>query len=215
MPVAFNEARFPTDVALGARGGPERRTDIVTLRSGAEERNSIWADARRKYQAGYGVKSFAQLEAVLQFFEAQRGRLCGFRWKDRFDYRSCASPGVPSPDDVEIGTGDGTTAAFRLVKPYGSGAGTPYLRIIAKPVPGTVKVAVAGSVRPIGTEWTLDMTTGLITFLPGHVPAAGAAVTAGFEFDVPVRFDTDYLEVDLAYFEAGQIPNIPIVEIKV
>jgi uncharacterized protein (TIGR02217 family) len=81
----FNEVRFPTDIALGAKGGPERLTDVVTLRSGAEERNSLWADARRKYQAGYGVKSFAQLEAVLSFFEAQRGRLYGFRWKDRFD----------------------------------------------------------------------------------------------------------------------------------
>ena len=94
----FNEIRFPTDVALGARGGPERRTDVVTLRSGAEQRNAIWADARRKYQAGYGVKSFAQLEAVLAFFEAQRGRLYGFRWKDRFDYRSCASPAAPAAD---------------------------------------------------------------------------------------------------------------------
>ena len=152
---------------------------------------------------------------MLQFFEAQRGRLCGFRWKDRFDYRSCPSPALPSADDVDIGTGDGTTAAFQLIKPYGSGAGTPYLRTIAKPVPGTVRVAVAGIPQPIGTAWTLDMTTGLVSFVPGQVPAAGAAVTAGFEFDVPVRFDTDYLEVDLGYFEAGQIPNIPIIEIKV
>ena len=95
----FNEVQFPTDVALGAKGEPERRTDVVTLRSGGEERNSIWADARRKYQAGYGVKSFAQLEAVQAFFEAQRGRLYGFRWKDRFDYRSCASPNLPAPGD--------------------------------------------------------------------------------------------------------------------
>lgn len=214
MTAGFNEVRFPTDVALGARGGPERRTDVVTLRSGAEERNSLWADARRKYQAGYGVKSFAQLEAVLAFFEAQRGRLTGFRWKDRFDYRSCASPGTPGPLDQPLGTGDGTNATWQLVKSYGAGA-TPYLRPIRKPVAGSVSVAVAGTVMAIGTGFTVDVTTGLVTFLPGHVPPAGALITAGFQFDVPVRFDTDYLEMDLSHFEAGEIPNIPVVEIRV
>ncbi|MCW6510988.1 DUF2460 domain-containing protein [Lichenifustis flavocetrariae] len=210
----FNEVRFPTDVALGARGGPERRTDVVTLRSGAEERNSLWADARRKYQAGYGVKSFAQLEAVLAFFEAQRGRLYGFRWKDRFDYRSCASPQAPGMLDQLIGTGDGTTAVWQLTKTYAAGL-TPYVRPIRKPVVGTVSVAVGGVAVTIGTGFTVDVTTGLVTFVPGHIPAAGAAITAGFQFDVPVRFDTDYLEVDLSHFEAGEIPNIPIVEIRV
>ena len=215
MPVAFSELRFPTDVALGAKGGPERRTDIVTLRSGAEERNTIWADGRRKYQAGYGVKSFAQLEAVLHFFEAQRGRLTGFRWKDRFDYRSCASPAAPSATDMPLGIGDGTTAAFQLAKVYGAGSGAPYSRLIKKPVAGTVLVAVNGVSVPQTTAWTVDTTTGLVTFLAGQIPAVGAVLTAGFEFDVPVRFDTDYLEVDLAWFEAGQIPNIPIIEVKV
>ena len=209
MSAGFNEVRFPTDVALGARGGPERRTDVVTLRSGAEERNAVWADGRRKYQAGYGVKSFAQLEAVRDFFEAQRGRLYGFRWRDRFDYRSCASPLQPSALDVPIGTGDGRTTSFQLVKIYGAGLPTPYTRTIAKPAPGTVLVGVAGTA--VG-GWTCDVTTGLVTF--GTPPAAGAAVTAGYLFDVPARFDTDYLEADLAYFEAGQIPNIPILEIR-
>lgn len=210
----FNEVRFPTDVALGAKGGPERLTDIVTLRSGAEERNSLWADARRKYQAGYGVKSFAQLEAVLSFFEAQRGRLYGFRWKDRFDYRSCASPHAPGPLDQSIGVGDGATATWQLTKSYGAGA-SPYVRPIRKPVAGTVSVAVGGTATAIGTAFTVDTTTGLVTFLPGHIPALGATVTAGYQFDVPVRFDTDYLEVDLSHFEAGEIPNIPVIEIRV
>lgn len=209
---AFTEIRFPTDVALGARGGPERRTDVVTLRSGAEQRNAIWADARRKYQAGYGIKSFAQLEAVLAFFEARRGRLTGFRWKDRFDYRSCASPGLPAATDQPIGLGDGTTAVFQLAKTYGDGA-SPYVRPIRKPVAGSVTVAVAG-VPAAAPAFGVDATTGLVTFAAGFVPAPGALVTAGFEFDVPVRFDTDYLEIDLSHFEAGQIPNIPIVEIR-
>ena len=205
----FNEVRFPTDVALGARGGPERRTDVVTLRSGGEERNAVWADGRRKYQAGYGVKSFAQLEAVRDFFEAQRGRLYGFRWKDRFDYRSCASPGQPTAFDVPIGTGDGRTVAFQLVKVYGAGLPTPYTRAIAKPVAGTVRIGLAGT---LATGWRCDVTTGRVTF--AVPPPAGATVTAGFLFDVPVRFDSDYLEADLSFFEAGQIPNIPIVEIR-
>ncbi len=210
----FNEVRFPTDVALGAKGGPERRTDVVTLRSGGEERNAIWADARRKYQAGYGVKSFAQLEAVLAFFEAQRGRLYGFRWKDRFDYRSCVSPNMPAAADQVIGVGDGTTATWQLTKTYAAGT-TPYFRPIRKPVAGTVSVAVNGTILSLGSGFALDSTTGLVTFLSGHVPAGGATITAGFQFDVPVRFDTDYLEVDLSHFEAGEIPNIPIVEIRV
>ncbi len=209
----FNEIRFPTDVALGARGGPERRTDVVTLRSGGEQRNAIWADAKRKYQAGYGVKTFAQLEAVLAFFEAQRGRLTGFRWKDRFDYRSCASPAMPAATDQPIGTGDGTTAVFQLAKTYGAGS-SPYVRPIRKPVAGTVAVAVDGTVQP-ASAFSVDAATGLVTFAAGHVPGPGAAVTSGFQFDVPVRFDTDYLEVDLSHFEAGQIPNIPLVEIRV
>ena len=209
MGAGFNEVRFPTDVALGARGGPERRTDVVTLRSGAEERNAVWADGRRKYQAGYGVKSFAQLEAVLAFFEAQRGRLYGFRWKDRFDYRSCGSPAQPGAFDVSIGTGDGHTATFQLVKVYGAGLPTPYTRTIAKPVPGSVLVGVAGAAA---SGWTCDPTTGLVTF--ASPPPVGAAITAGFQFDVPARFDTDYLEADLAFFEAGQVPSIPIVEIR-
>jgi uncharacterized protein (TIGR02217 family) len=210
----FNEVRFPTDIALGARGGPERRTDVVTLRSGGEERNSIWADSRRKYQAGYGVKTFGQLEAVLAFFEAQRGRLYGFRWKDRFDYRSCASPHIPGPFDQSIGTGDGATAAWQLGKLYAAGS-TPYQRPIRKPVAGSVLIAVGGAPQSFGTAFTVDATTGLVTFQPGHVPPAGAAITAGFEFDVPVRFDTDYLEIDLSHFEAGEIPNIPIIELRV
>jgi len=81
-------------------------------------------------------------------------------------------------------------------------------------VPGSVRVAVAGSEVAEGTAFTCDTTTGIVTFLSGHVPAGGAAVTAGFLFDVPARFDTDYLEVDLSAFAAGAIPKIPLVEIR-
>lgn len=208
--VGFHEVRFPTAVALGARGGPERRTDVVTTRSMSEERNSIWADSRRKFNAGFGVRTFAQLEQVFEFFEERRGRLYGFRWKDRVDWRSCRSGSVITPFDQKIGQGDGTTKAFQLTKTYG-GTFAPWSRAIRKPVAGTVVIAVGGVKQTSG--WTVDGTTGLVTFTTA--PSAGNSVTAGFEFDVPVRFDTDFLEIDLSHFEAGQIPNIPIIEIKV
>lgn len=206
----FHEVRFPTEVSLGARGGPERRTDVVTMRSGFEERNSIWAGSRRKYNAGYGVKSFAQLEKVVAFWEERRGRLYGFRWKDRLDFKSCAAAAIPSANDQVIGTGNGTATQFQLVKAYGS-AFAPWTRDIRKPVAGSVSISVNGAPQPSG--WTVDTTTGIVTF--AVAPSIGAIVRAGFEFDVPVRFDADYLEVDYSHFEAGQIPNIPIIEIRV
>ncbi|HEY4773977.1 MAG TPA: DUF2460 domain-containing protein [Xanthobacteraceae bacterium] len=209
---AFHEVLFPLDIALRSAGGPERRTDVVTLGSGREERNARWVHSRRRYDAGYGVKTLEALAAVVAFFEERRGRLHGFRWRDRLDHSS-ATPGVAiTPLDQVIGNGDGATAAFQLVKTYG-GAYAPYARPIAKPV-APVRVAVDGGEVAEGTAFTCDITTGLVTFLAGYIPAVGAAVTAGFLFDVPVRFDTDYLEVDLAAFAAGAIPKIPLVEIK-
>ncbi len=118
--IPFHEVRFPTAIAFGASGGPERRTDIVALGSGHEERNSRWADSRRRYNAGYGVKSLDDLHAVIAFFEERRGRLYGFRWKDRADWKSCAPGGTPAATDQAIGTGDGAMTAFQLVKTYGS-----------------------------------------------------------------------------------------------
>ena len=213
MPAAFHEVLFPLDIALKGAGGPERRTEIVALGSGREERNARWAHSRRRYDAGYGVKTLEALGAVVAFFEERRGRLYGFRWRDRLDHSS-APPGAQlSPTDQVIGTGDGATAAFALAKTYG-GVFAPYARPIAKPVPGSVRVAVGGAEVSEGAAFICDTTTGVLTFKPGHVPPPGAAVTAGFLFDVPVRFDTDYLEVDLAAFAAGAIPKIPLVEIK-
>ena len=212
MAVDFHEVRFPLDVSLGSRGGPVRRTDIVTLASGREHRNSRWAHSRRRYDAGLGVRTLDALHAVIAFFEERRGRLHGFRFRDRVDCRSGPPSRAVGPSDQRIGTGDGTTRAFALVKAYGTGT-RAYARPIAKPVGGTVRVAVAGIEQAIGTGFTCDPATGLVTF--STAPSAGAAVTAGFEFDVPVRFDTDELEIDLSAFEAGEVPRIPLVEIVV
>jgi uncharacterized protein (TIGR02217 family) len=213
MPTPFHDVLFPVDIALRSAGGPQRRTDIVALGSGREERNARWAHSRRRYDAGYGVKTLEALSQVVAFFEERRGMLYGFRWRDRLDHSSAASDAVSATDQL-IGTGDGTTAAFPLVKTYGS-VYAPYRRPIVKPVDGSVRVAAAGIEKTAGADFIVDASTGVVTFLPGHIPAAGQAVTAGFLFDVPVRFDTDYLEVDLSAFAAGAIPKIPLVEIRV
>jgi uncharacterized protein (TIGR02217 family) len=209
----FHDTRFPTAISRAAHGGPERRTDVVVLGSGAEERNARWADSRRSYNAGYGVKSLNDLHAVIAFFEERRGRLHGFRWRDPSDWKSCPPESTPTALDQPIGVGNGTASTFQLAKTYGS-AFNPWTRDIKKPVTGTVLVAVAGVVQTVGTAYTIDYATGVITFLAGHIPASSAVITAGFEFDVPVRFDSDKLEINVQGVHHGAIPSIPIVEIR-
>lgn len=205
----FDDVRFPTAIARGATGGPERRTDVVTTASGREERNSRWAQSRRRYNVGFGVKTLADIHAVVSFFEERRGRLHAFRFRDAADWTSGAPGATPAATDQLLGTGDGTTATFQLVKRYGSGM-RAYARTITAPVPGSVVVAVNGVATMF---FTLDAATGRISFTTGHVPAAGASVTAGFQFDVPVRFDTDQISINLSHFEAGEIPDIPLIEV--
>ena len=211
--MSFHDTRFPTAISRSAHGGPERRTDVVVLGSGAEERNARWADSRRSYNAGYGVKSLDDLNAVIAFFEERRGRLYGFRWRDPLDWKSCAPEQAPNALDQRVGTGTGAQAAFPLIKTYGRDY-APWQRRIAKPVAGSVLVAVAGALQP-ATNFAVDTSTGIVTFLAGHIPAAGVAVTAGYAFDVPVRFETDKLEINLQGFRHGAIPSIPLVEIRV
>ncbi|MGV1751557.1 phage distal tail protein, Rcc01695 family [Agrobacterium sp. CG674] len=206
---AFHEVRFPLRLALGTSGGPVRRTDIVNLSNGRENRNQRWRNSRRAYDAGSGVRSVSDLYAVLEFFEARGGQLYGFRFRDPVDFRSCPPLTVPTAMDQRIGTGDGVTASFQISKTYADVAGG-WTRTIAKPVAGTVVVSVNGVAV---TGFTTDHETGIVTFAGPQVPAAGAAIRAGFEFDVPVRFDIDRIDVSLSAFEAGRIPSIPLVEI--
>jgi uncharacterized protein (TIGR02217 family) len=207
MPADFHEVIFPTDIARGARGGPTRLTEIVTLASGWEHRNARWAGSRRRYDAGLGIRTLDALHAVLAFFEERRARLIGFRFRDRTDDRSCAPSLPPQPTDQAIGLGDGSRTGFDLAKTYGHT--NPYRRRIAKPVSGSVRVAVAGVERTGGVS--VDHAAGIVTF--AEPPPAGAVVSAGFRFHVPVRFDTDALEVDLSAFEAGEVPSCPLIEI--
>lgn len=209
--MTFHDVRFPASLSFGALGGPERRTDIVTLANGFEERNTPWAHARRRYDAGMGLRSLDDVEALIAFFEARQGQLIGFRWKDWSDYQSCRPSCVVDGSDQLIAMGDGNSASFPLVKSYRSGA-TTYVRPITKPVAGSVRAEVGGIPMQLNVDYTVDCETGLLNFT--HPPDVSAEVRAGFEFDVPVRFDTHSIMTSVSSFQAGEVPNVPVVEVR-
>lgn len=209
--MAFHEVRFPVDLSFGSMGGPERRTEIVTLTNGFEERNSPWAHSRRRYDAGVGLRSLDDMAALIAFFEARGGQLHGFRWKDWTDWKSCLPSRAVAFDDQGIGQGDGRTVEFRLSKLYLSGA-AEYRRPIVKPVEGTVRIGIGGVEKFETIDFTCDHAAGVIQLK--DAPMMDAPVTAGFEFDVPVRFDTDRIAVSVATFQAGDVPQIPVIEVR-
>ncbi len=209
--MTFHNIRFPTNISYGSAGGPERLTEIVTLANGFEERNSPWAHARRRYDAGFGLRSLDDLDQLLAFFEARRGQLHAFRWKDWTDYKSCGLGAEISPIDQRIGIGNGVQTQFQLIKSYASGD-VIYARPIKKPVKDTVYVAVGADPKVEFQEFTVDAERGIVTFLVP--PDIGAEVSAGFEFDVPARFDTDRLQTSIAAYQAGELPNVPIIEVR-
>ncbi|MFT7595408.1 MAG: hypothetical protein ACI8R4_002736 [Paracoccaceae bacterium] len=210
--MTFHEVRFPASLSFGSVGGPERRTDVVTLANGFEERNTPWAHSRRRYDAGLGMRSLDDVETLISFFEARRGQMFGFRWKDWSDFKSARASGEISFRDQVIALGDGHQTLFPLVKSYRSGTHS-YSRPIAKPVAGSVKVGVEQDELQEGVDYEVDLATGLVCFV--HPPAETMEIVAGFEFDVPVRFDTDRIQTSVASFQAGSVPNVPVVEVRV
>lgn len=212
MSNGFHEVQFPLRLSLGASGGPGRRTDIVALSNGGETRNARWADARRRYDAGTGLRGLEDLYQLTAFFEARRGQLYGFRFRDPVDHASAPPGHSVTVIDQVIGTGDGVRTGFQLTKTYAD-AGGASTRRIEKPAEGSVVLAVDGVALGQG-DYAVDHATGLVTIVPGSVPAPGAMVTAGYEFDIPVRFDTDRIEISLAAFKAGSVPSVPLVEIR-
>lgn len=207
--MAFHPVRFPLDIALQSSGGPTRQTDIVTLASGHEERNQRWQHSRRRYDAAYGIKSKSDMLAALAFFEERRGRFHSFLWRDGLDFSTAAAGQAVSDLDQEIATADGSQAQFQLIKTYGS-TYDPYDRPISKPVSASLVLALDG-ITENSANYALNETTGIVDFL--SPPAAGVNITAGFEFDVHVRFDTDEMQVDLSGFDSANIAAIPIVEV--
>lgn len=206
--MAFHETRFPASLSRGSVGGPERRTEIVELANGFEERNTPWAQSRRRYDAGMGLRSLDDVADMISFFEEREGQLHGFRWKDWADYKSCKPSAEVDAQDQLIGQGDEHLTSFQLIKSYGG-----YERVITKPVSGTVRVAIDGVHRQEGLDWTVDLTTGVVTFV--HPPEPQSRITAGFEFDVPVRFDTPQIVTSVTNFQAGEVPDVPVIEVRV
>ena len=207
---AFHDVRFPLYLGYGAAGGPAFSTQVVVTGSGAEQRNAEWADARLEYDAGLGVRSEADLAQLLAFFRARRGQAHGFRFLDPLD-NSSARNGDPAATDQQLGMGDGSTTRFALLKSYGDDGladDPPQRRRITRPWPDSVQVAVDGVAV---SGWTLR-DGGIIDF--AVPPPAGAPVTAGYRFDVPVRFASDRLAVSLAGWQAGELPGVPLNELR-
>lgn len=201
----FHEVSLPLSLAFGARGGPERRTEVTTLGSGRETRNATWALARRRFEVGGATLSLDEAHALIAFFEARRGRLHGFRFRDVTDWRSGPPSQAPTPLDQALDPLDATRTRYQLVKRYGDAA-----RPIRKPIAGSVRVAVGGA-ELAANAVSVDATSGIVTLL--QAAPQGAAVTAGFAFDTPVRFDADRLEASLDGFGAARIVSAPLIEL--
>ena len=192
---SFVEIQFPSDISYGATGGPMFLTDVVTTVSGHEQRNSKWSQARARYNVASGVKTEAQWQSLIAFFRARRGKAVGFRFKDWSDYQAINQPLQSLGDD-----------AYQMVKRYISGAVVAE-RIITKPVAGTVKLYRNSLLQASG--WSVDTATGIIT------TALTGTLTVDYDFDVPVRFDTDELALSMDSFNAGSWNNIPLIEVRV
>lgn len=199
--MSFIETRFPDDISYGSSGGPEYATDVVSTESGYEQRNINWEAARARYNVAHGVKTQAQLDTLIAFFRARKGRAIGFRFKDWADFQGIG---------VALGTGTGAQTQFQLIKSYQSG-GVEEVRTITKPVAGTVKLYLNSVLQSSGVS--VDTETGLVTF--SSPPGSGVAVAADFEFDVPVRFDTDRLSASLDAYGVHSWHDIPLVELRV
>lgn len=198
--MSFIEARFPDDISYGSSGGPEYATDVVSTESGHEQRNINWQSARARYNVAHGVKTQAQLDTLIAFFRARKGRAIGFRFKDWGDYAGVSQL---------LGTGDGTRTLFQLVKRYSSG-GAEEVRTVSKPVAGTVAIYHNSVLQTSGVS--VNAQTGMVTITPA--PGVGVAVTADYEFDVPVRFDTDRLSASLDAYGVHSWNDIPLVELR-
>lgn len=201
--MTFAEIQFPSDISYGATGGPVYSTDVVTMFSGHEQRNSNWKNSRGKYNIATGVKTEEQWQALIAFFRARKGKAIGFRFKDWSDYKA---------KNQQIGIGDSETTEFQLVKNYSSG-NTIITREIKKPVAGTVKVHKSGNLRGTTADYSIDYTTGIVIF--AEPPEARVIITADFEFDVPVRFDTDELQLSMDNFNSGSWNSISLIEVRV
>ena len=203
----FDDVIFPLQIGQEAEVSAEFSTNVVTMLSGQERRNTDWADARMAYDVAPGIRSELELATLIAFFRARRGAAIAFRFADPFDDSSNGATGTPVATDQIIGTGNGVATEFSLVKIYGAGA-SAQVRRITRPRAGSVMVAVNGV---IVSGWTL-IGKGRVAF--ETAPVSGAIITAGFQFDVPVRFAEDRLNASRATFAAGELASVPLIEVK-
>lgn len=212
--MAFDDVRLPVDIEKGAVGGPSFNTTIVELASGNEQRNQMWSRERVNFDVAYGIQSKSDFDAVRSFFKARRGKARGFRFKDWSDYIAT---------DSVLGTGDGVavtgppasrtgTAVYQLIKVYADTANA-YTRKITRPVSGTLSVKVAGVLKTEGTHYSVDYSTGIVTFVTLQIPLLGEQITASFNYDIPVRFDVDALNVTVQTENAFEVRSIQIKEV--
>jgi len=196
---SFHEVQFPPDISYGSTGGPGFSTGVVTTSSGGEQRNQNWAQSRCKYNVTHGVKSQNQLDKLIAFFRARKGKVYGFRFKDWSDFKAMGQT---------CGALEGTNLVYQLQKTYVDSAGFTDIRLIKKPVSGTVNIFISGVLQTSG--YTMDYVTGKITF--DAIPIG--IVTADFEFDVPCRFDTDEMPINLENWSSYSWSGITVIEIK-
>lgn len=204
---AFDDVLYPFPLGRSTAVAPEFSTSISVTASGHERRNALWSDARVHFDVGPGIRSEGELSQLIAFFRARRGAAKGFRISDPFDHSSNGMTGSPTMLDQLVGTGDGLTADFRLIKSYGSSS-DPQIRVITRPRAETLLVSVDGAPS---FDWTLGE-KGLLSF--SVAPLVGADVRAGFLFDVPVRFAEDRIDISCVNFEAGEAPSIPLIELR-
>lgn len=202
--MAFIEERFPDDISWGASGGPKFRTTIIESGGGFEQRNIDWSQAKGGWNVAHGAKTTAQMQSLREWFFAMHGRAHGFRFKDWFDYQA---------ENAWFGTGDGVETDFQLVKTYDI-VGQTYVRTIKKPVAGTVHVFLDGIEQDETTDWVLDYTTGIVAMVVA--PLGGGTpeeLSWTGEFDVPVRFDDDEMDVSMD-FEDVESWSLKVAEIR-
>jgi uncharacterized protein (TIGR02217 family) len=224
--MAFFEVEFPTTISYRAVGGPGYSTQVNESFSGAERRNSNWANSRGEWQISLitpvGIDKTLYKDLLLAFFHVVRGRGDAFRLKDHKDFVFT---------NEQIGIGDGSTLGpYQLIKTYAIG-GRSMTRTITKPITSavnnykgsaladTVSVKVGG-VLVASANWSIDATTGKITFGAGHAPTSLAVITASGQFHFPVRFDADKLAMSVEESNvSGGDPivswnNIGLVEVR-
>lgn len=196
MSISFSDKLLPIEFSLGAVGGPEFSTNILGMANGAEQRNINWKYGRCRYDLFPALRSSDKLEELLSFFRVHLGRAVGFRMRDWADCK--ITKGF-------VAVADGKTAEFQLVKRYVV-SDMERVRLIRKPCKGSVMVFVDDALsNPV-----CDYNSGKITF--AFAPPKDSIITCSLDFDIPVRFDTDYLEINLDAVN-GKNCVIPVVEI--